>query len=257
MWNLAAPLSVDTARDPSAAERITVGGMSNLLEVMLDLGLDRIMFSDSIGSFGRSSPRDGVSASWLVSNPSQDPGSDYGVQKRKCRELLWKYAEEHNFDTRFVIIPGVLHSDSSWSGGTTEYALDALYAAVKGEKYVCPIPRGVKLPMIHVEDLTLGMVLITRAPREVLREAQCGYCLAGYSFSPEELFEEIQKHFSEFSFSFDRKLNEHAANFAETWPNSLSGLEAERDFGFSAAYDLKSTVEAVLESHLLRSTAST
>jgi threonine 3-dehydrogenase len=256
VWNLAAPLSVDTAKDPEAAERITVGGMRNLLNAMKDLGLNRIFFSDSIGSFGRSSPREGVSANWLVSHPEQDPGSDYGAQKRRCRELMTEYSENHGFDSRFVIIPGVLHGDKVWSGGTTEYALDAIWAAHQGEHYTCPVPADVKLPMIFIDDLTSGMTAISVADGESLTEPQRGYCLAGFSFSPTQLFTEIQKHIPGFTYSFDSSMNVHMAAFAETWPDSLSGLESERDFGFKATMGIEDTVAMVLKFHSDRAKAS-
>jgi threonine 3-dehydrogenase len=38
----------------------------------------KICFSDSIGSYGLKAPREGATADWLVENPTQDPGSDYG-----------------------------------------------------------------------------------------------------------------------------------------------------------------------------------
>jgi hypothetical protein len=103
------------------------------------VGCRRICFTDSIGSFGGTSPRDGVSARWLVDNPTQDPGSDYGLQKRACRELMHDFAEKQNGDPRFAVLPGVLHSEPVWGNGTTEYALDALLAASLGKPYVCPV----------------------------------------------------------------------------------------------------------------------
>lgn len=56
------------------------------------------------------SPREGATAQWLMEHPDQDPGSDYGIQKRECRQLLHEYADLHQFDARFIIIPGVLHT---------------------------------------------------------------------------------------------------------------------------------------------------
>lgn len=249
IWNLAAPLSVDTAKDPMAAERITVGGMGNLLAVMKELGLHSIYFSDSIGSFGKSSPRDSVSASWLIAHPLQDPGSDYGTQKRSCRELMDEYSKNHGFDSRFVVIPGVLHGDASWSGGTTEYALDALWAAHCGLSYVCPISADAQLPMIYIDDLTSGMTAMSFCEASALNEPQNGYCLAGFSFSPSQLFTEIQKHFPHFQYSYDSSVNVHAAAFAEIWPDSLSGVEALRDFGFAAGVSMADTVAMVLKFH--------
>ena len=57
VWNLAAPLSVETAMDPAVAEAVTVGGMGNVLDAMAQVGARRICFTDSIGSFGAEAPR--------------------------------------------------------------------------------------------------------------------------------------------------------------------------------------------------------
>ena len=129
VWNLAAPLSVETAMDPAVAEAVTVGGMGNVLDAMSLVGARKICFTDSIGSFGAEAPRNGATARWLTENPGQDPGSDYGLQKRGCRDLMAKFAKDFGGDPRFAVLPGVLHSEPIWGNGTTEYALDALLAA--------------------------------------------------------------------------------------------------------------------------------
>jgi hypothetical protein len=121
VWNLAAPLSVETSSDPNLAYDVVVNGMSRILSAMsVHPNAKRILFSDSIGSYGSSSPREGASARWLLDNPTQDPGSDYGRQKRECRELIrdWAAAKGER-SSRFAVIPGVLHTDASWGAGTT------------------------------------------------------------------------------------------------------------------------------------------
>ena len=153
VWNLASPLSVETAMNPEVAQAVTIGGMKNTLEAMREVGCRRICFTDSIGSFGGTSPRQDVAARWLVENPTQDPGSDYGRQKRACRELLDEFGSKHGGDPRVAVLPGVLHSEPVWGNGTTEYALDAMLAASRGQPYVCPIGPEVMLPMVYVDDL--------------------------------------------------------------------------------------------------------
>ena len=72
VWNLVAPLSVETASDPGAAEDVTVGGMRRVIAAMERADVRaRLCFSDSIGSFGASAPRDAATAAWLVANPEQ------------------------------------------------------------------------------------------------------------------------------------------------------------------------------------------
>ncbi len=237
VWMLAAPLSVESAKDPAAARDVVVGGLERLLRVMSARGVPRICFSDSIGSFGRDAPREGCSASWLTAHPEQDPGSAYGRQKRECREIMRAWVEEDELgrrSSRFAVIPGVLHTDESWGDGTTEYALEAIKYAASGEPYVCPIDPDQKLPMIMRDDLARGLCALTFA--DDAREPQGGYAIAGLSFTPAELFAEIAERVPAFTWSIasDSAEDSPAKLFAALWPDSLSGEEAARDLGFTA-----------------------
>ncbi len=256
VWNLAAPLSVETAMDPAVAEAVTVGGMGNVLDAMKQVGARRICFTDSIGSFGAEAPRRGATARWLTENPEQDPGSDYGRQKRSCRQLMERFANEHGGDPRFAVLPGVLHSEPIWGNGTTEYALDALLAAPHQEvrhslpatgPYICPVDLDVRLPMVFVDDLMRGLIALQEADEEQLIEPQRGYCLPGLSFTPNELFAEIKKHHPNFEFTVE--LDENMNKFANLWPDELSTAEPLRDLGYTPQVDLAAMVDNVLEAH--------
>ena len=155
VWNLAAPLSVETAMNPEVAEAVTIGGMKNVLSAMSEVGArrGRTEGADRVGE--ADAPRVGATARWLHENPTQDPGSDYGRQKRACRELMAQFTRERGGDSRFAVLPGVLHTDMVWGNGTTEYALDALLAAPHqqtkhglpaGGAYICPVDPEVRLP---------------------------------------------------------------------------------------------------------------
>eukprot|EP00944_MAST-04C_sp_MAST-4C-sp1_P012341 g12341.t1 len=253
VWNLAAPLSVETAMDPAIAEAVTVGGMKNVLEAMGEVGARRICFTDSIGSFGATAPRTGATARWLTENPTQDPGSDYGLQKRGCRELMKSFAEKSGGDPRFAVLPGVLHSESIWGNGTTEYALDALIAASKGEPYVCPVELDVKLPMIFVDDLMRGLISLQNADEGLLLEPERGYCMPGLSFTANELFAEIRKHYPDFEVSVE--LDSNMNKFANLWPDELNTEEPLRDLGYSPTVGLDEMVETVLAAHSQRQIA--
>lgn len=281
VWNLAAPLSVDTALDPAVAEAVTVGGMENVLSAMAEVGSRRICFTDSIGSFGASAPRHGVMARWLTENPKQDPGSDYGKQKRGCRELMSEFAREHNGDPRFAVLPGVLHSEAFWGNGTTEYALDALLAAANRVPFVCPVDPDVTLPMVYTDDLMRGLVALQEADEGRLSEPQSGYCLPGLSFSPNELFAEIRKHHPAFTCArltpWQRSLvsaqpvftpphtpvichacadsvvlNENMNKFAHLWPDDLASEAPLRDLGYAPKFGLSEMVDVVLRAHVER-----
>jgi threonine 3-dehydrogenase len=247
VWMLAAPLSIDTARDPGLAHDITVGGMRRLLDGMLAAGLRKVCFSDSIGSFGATSPRRDATARWLVEHPSQDPGSDYGLQKRQCRRLLAHYATEHGFDTRWAVIPGVLHGNAEWGGGTTEYALEAIAAAVHGTTFACPVPMDTLLPMCWMSDLCAGLVALQDAPRATLGEPDGGYAIAGFSFTAQTLRVKLKELFP--AFKMEESLDADAASFARLWPDTLSSQAATRDLGFSAEVGLDRAVQMAVAAH--------
>ena len=246
VWNLAAPLSIETARDPANARSTTVGGMQNVLAAMTECGVRKLCFTDTIASFGQSAPRL-ARARWLTRNPTQDPGSDYGMQKRECRDMLRSFTQRHNGDTRFAILPGVLHGDAAWGNGTTEYVLDALLAASRGEKFSCPIDTDVKLPMAFVDDIIIGLLQLQDARKETLLEPEGGYALAGVSFTAEELFDEIKKHFPRFK--SDLNVNQTMNTFAHTWPDKLSHEEGLRDLKYKYNTSLEQIVEIILAIH--------
>jgi nucleoside-diphosphate-sugar epimerase len=249
VWNLAAPLSVETQNDPNAAEDVTVNGMRRVLKAMKTYGVRRVCFSDSIGSYGATSPREDVSAGWLLDYPLQDPGSEYGRQKRRCRELMNKFSCDTNGgDTRWAVIPGVLHDSKSWGAGTTEYALEALRCAAHNEPFLCPVSLEKSLPMIHIEDLVRGLVLLTEIDRLKLNEPQGGYALAGFSFTPLELFAEICRSKPQFSWK-PSSGNLAAHKFAQLWPCSLSTVEAQTDLGFEPQLSFQQTVRMILASY--------
>lgn len=254
VWNLAAPLSVETAMDPRVAERVTVSGMRNVLWAMYEGRVPRICFTDSIGSFGASSPRKECTARWLTDHPNEDPGSDYGRQKRACRRLLREFWTLGG-DPRFAVLPGVLHSEAQWGQGTTEYALDALLAAAKGEPFVCPVDPDVVLPMVFVDDLMRGLLALQDADERALREPNRGYALPGLSFSANELFAEIRQHVPDFQVTV--KLHEKMNAFAHTWPDTLSRREPKADLGYAPQVGLEEMVWKVIWAHKKRLHPST
>lgn len=251
VWNLAAPLSVETAMSPEVAQEIVIGGMKNTLAAMAKAGCRRICFTDSIGSFGSSSPRTGVKGRWLTENPTQDPGSDYGLQKRACRELLHEFHAKQNGDPRIAVLPGVLHSEPVWGNGTTEYALDALLAASRDAGYACPIEPSTLMPMVFVDDLMRGLVALQFANEEELLEPERIYTIPGISFSAEQLFSEIRHFKPDFQETYG-PINENMLKFSKLWPDTLSTDEAKRDLDYEPEVNLPRIVASVLNSHSSR-----
>ncbi|KAH8043249.1 L-threonine 3-dehydrogenase [Aureococcus anophagefferens] len=201
---------------------------------------------------GRGAAED-ATARWLAEHPSRTR-LDYGRQKRGCRELMKEYATAHGFDCRWAVIPGVLHEDATWGGGTTEYALDAIRCAAEGAPFACPVPVDARLPMIHADDLVAGLLALMDAPRERLTNPEAGYALAGFSFAASELFAHLATLAPGFSHTV--ALDPAAAAFAALWPDRLGQAEAIADLGFVADIAFEETVDRIFQAHRARKAAA-
>ena len=261
IWNLAAPLSVEAEKNPKISEQVTVGGMKNVLEAMKKFKVRKLCFSDSIGSFGKGSPPEQLPspASW---SPTQIMTlAPHMANKAACRRLMKDFSDfDPRNDTRFAVIPGVLHNSSEWGDGTTEYALDALkFGSYSSNKvYHCPVPLNKNLPMIYIDDLVNGLYLLMVTKKKYLKEPAHGYSMAGFSFNANRLFDEIRSKYNE-SFKFKLEIMQKKSKeptpafvFANLWPCSLSPYEAQNDLQFYASYNFEKTVSIIIQNHRKR-----
>jgi hypothetical protein len=67
------------------------------------------------------------------------------------------------------------------------YALAMLQAYHVNAHFDCPVQAASVLPMVHLDDLVAGLVALTEADRSSLKEPECGYAMAGFSFAPQDL----------------------------------------------------------------------
>jgi nucleoside-diphosphate-sugar epimerase len=70
------------------------------------------------------------------------------------------------------------------------------------------------------------------------------YNLAGISFTPEQLAEEIKKHIPAFEISYADSDPRQA--IADSWPKSIDDSSAQKDWGWELEYDLPKMVEDML-----------
>ena len=132
IYNLAALLSVVAEQKPRLAWRIGIDGLWNVLEVAREN--DSAVFTpSSIGSFGPNTPHE-----LTPQDTIQRPRTIYGVSKVTTELLSDYYFLKYGTDTRSVRFPGLISYVTPPGGGTTDYAVDIFYAAVRGELFECP-----------------------------------------------------------------------------------------------------------------------
>ena len=139
---------------------------------------------------------------------------------------------------------GLISNVTPPGGGTTDYAVDIYYAAVRGEKFVCPIQAGTYMDMMYMPDaLNAAIQLMEADPaRLVHRNA---FNIASMSFAPEEIYAAIKKYKPDFEMVYDVDPLKQA--IASSWPDSLDDTCARQEWDWAPHYDLDSMTRDMLE----------
>ena len=237
IYNLAALLSVVAESKPKLAWKIGIDGLWNVLEVARENGC-AVFTPSSIGSFGPSTPHVGTPQDTI-----QRPQTIYGVSKVTTELLSDYYFHKYGVDTRAVRFPGLISNITLPGGGTTDYAVDIYYSAVRGEKFVCPIKQGTLMEMMYMPDaLNAAIKLMEADPaRLVHRNA---FNIASMSFAPETIFEAIKKEIP--SFEMEYNPDPLKQSIADSWPDSMDDSCARAEWDWKPEYDLESMTKDMI-----------
>ena len=229
IYNLAALLSVVAEKKPQLAWKIGIDGLWNILEVARENNC-AVFTPSSIGSFGLSTPH-----TQTPQDTVQRPGTIYGVSKVTTELLSDYYFKKYGVDTRSVRFPGLISYVTPPGGGTTDYAVDIYYAAVRGEKFVCPIKKGTLMDMMYMPDgLHAAISLMEADPTRLVHRN--GFNIASMSFDPEEIFNAIKRYKPDFEMEYD--VDPLKQGIADSWPDSLDDSCARADWDWKPQYDL-------------------
>lgn len=231
IYNLAALLSAVAERKPLLAWDIQMNGLLNILEIAREKGC-AVFTPSSIGSFGPETPRVGTPQDTI-----QRPRSMYGVTKVATELLSDYYFHKYGVDTRSVRFPGLISYTTLPGGGTTDYAVEVYYSAVKGEEFVCPIAPGTYMDMMYMPDALQAAVHLMQADPARLRHRN-SFNIASMSFEPEQLFAKIREYIPELRVKYEVDPVRQA--IAESWPDRMDDACAREEWDWEPAYDLDS-----------------
>ena len=237
IYNLAALLSVVAESKPKLAWKIGIDGLWNVLEVARENGC-AVFTPSSIGSFGLSTPHVGTPQDTI-----QRPRTMYGVTKVTTELLSDYYFTKYGVDTRAVRFPGLISNVTLPGGGTTDYAVDIYYAAVRGEKFVCPLKPGTLMDMMYMPDALNGSIKLMEADpsRLIHRNA---FNIASMSFAPETIYEAIRREVP--GFEIEYQPDPLKQSIADSWPDSMDDSCARREWDWKPEYDLESMTRDML-----------
>ncbi len=238
IYNLAALLSSVAEDRPQAAWNVGVNGVYNVLEIAREHGC-AVFFPSSIGAFGPTTPLDNTPQDTI-----QRPTTMYGVTKVAGELLSDYYFKRFGVDARGLRYPGIISSVTLPGGGTTDYAVEIFYDAIKNQKFTCPLPKGAFLDMMYMPDaLDAAIDLMEADPSKLIHRN--AFNVTSMSFDPEILAAEVKKHMPDFEMTYD--VDPKKEGIAATWPNSMDDSAARAEWGWDPKYKLPEMVADMME----------
>ncbi|MBR7796690.1 NAD-dependent epimerase/dehydratase family protein [Agaribacter marinus] len=237
VMHLAALLSAKAEENPKLAWHINMGGLVNALETARELNL-QFFTPSSIGAFGPTTPKDHTPQDTL-----QRPTTMYGVNKVSGELLADYYYHRFGVDTRGVRYPGLISHVTLPGGGTTDYAVEIYYEAIKHKTYTSCIAEGTYMDMMYMPDALNAIIQLMEADPNKLKHRNA-FNISAISAAPEDFAKSIQKHIPDFK--LDYQVDPVKQRIADSWPNSIDSSAATEEWGFKAAYDLDKMTNEML-----------
>ncbi|ADE68591.1 MULTISPECIES: L-threonine 3-dehydrogenase [Priestia] len=235
--HLAALLSATAEQKPLLAWNLNMGGLVNALEAARELQC-QFFTPSSIGAFGPTTPKD-----WTPQDTIQRPTTMYGVNKVAGELLCDYYHHKFGVDTRGLRFPGLISYVTPPGGGTTDYAVEIYYEAVKHKRYTSYIDKGTYMDMMYMPDALNAVIQLMEADGSKLKHRN-SFNVSAMSFDPEQMATEIRKTIPEFVLNY--QVDPVRQAIAESWPNHIDSSCAMEEWGFKAEYNLEKMTREML-----------
>ena len=238
IYHMAAILSAAGERKPQLAWNVNANGLYKILEIARERKVPRVFYPSSIAAFGPETPRDNTPQETVLR-----PTTMYGITKVTGELLGNYYFHRFGLDVRSIRYPGIISSETPPGGGTTDYAVEIFYEALKHKRYTCFLREDTVLPMMYMPDCIKATLDLMEADLAQLKH-HADFNLAAMSFCPAELAAEIKKHIPEFVCEYQPDFRQA---IADSWPRTIDDSAAREEWGWEPQYDLAAMVADMLE----------
>jgi len=237
VYLLAAILSANAEKNIDFSWQLNMTSLFNVLNLAKENIIKKVFWPSSIAVFGPTTPQ--------IKTPQYtitEPNTVYGISKLAGERWCEYYFEKFNVDVRSIRYPGLIGWKSQPGGGTTDYAVEIFHKAIKDKEYTCFLNSKTTLPMMYMPDAIRATKEIMEAPLSEIK-IRSSYNLAGISFSPEEISNEINKHIDSFKIDYNVDFRQ---KIADSWPKSIDDSVAQEHWNWQTQYDLKRMTEEMM-----------
>ena len=238
VYLLAALLSAVAEKNIQFAWDLNMQGLFNVLDLAKEKYINKIFWPSSIAVFGPTSPKLNTPQTTIL-----EPSTVYGISKMAGERWCEYYFLKFGVDVRSLRYPGIISYKSPPGGGTTDYAVEIFHAAVNKGNYKCFIEKDITLPMIYMDDAIRATIELMNIDRKDLT-INSSYNLSGMSFAPNEIANELKKHYPNFKMTYEKDFRN---DIAVTWPSVIDDSLARKDWNWNQEYDLRKTTIEMIE----------
>jgi threonine 3-dehydrogenase len=237
IYHLAAILSAKGEINPLRTWDVNMDCFFNVLETARHYRIKKVFFPSTIAVFGSNTPRE-----MTPQDTIRTPETVYGMSKVAGENWSSYYFKRYGVDVRSLRYPGIIGYQSAPGGGTTDYAVEIFHKAVNNQPFECFLAPHTRLPMMMMEDAIRATIEVMDAPSDNI-SIRSSYNLAGISFTPQELADEITKHIPAFKISYKPDFRQ---DIAQSWPESINDEQARTDWGWQHEFDMPKLVETMI-----------
>ena len=239
VYLMAAMLSATAEKFPLKGWDLNMTSLLAVLELAREKHIQKVYWPSSMASFGPTSPK--------VNTPQQtvmEPSTVYGISKVAGEHWCNYYHEKFGVDVRSIRYPGIISWKTLPGGGTTDYAVDIYFDAIKYGNYECFLSENTRLPMMYMDDAINATIQIMQADGNKIK-TRTSYNLSAISFTPKEIAEEIKKYIPGFTITYKPDFRQA---IADSWPQIIDDSHARNDWGWEHKFDLATMTKDIVES---------
>jgi nucleoside-diphosphate-sugar epimerase len=241
VYHLAALLSATGEKDPRWAWKLNMDSLLFVLDAAVELKLDKVYWPSSIAAFGPTTPKHNTPQDTIM-----DPTTVYGITKQAGERWCEYYFRRYGVDVPSLRYPGLIGYKTLPGGGTTDYAVDIYFKAIKEKKYECFLSADTYLPMMYMSDAVKATLDLMESPASKVK-VRSSYNISAMSFCPAQIASTIKKHIPEFTISYRPDFRQA---IADSWPRSIDDRAAREDWGWKPQFGLEEMTEDILK-HLM------
>ncbi len=233
VYLMAAMLSVVAEKFPDKAWNLNMNSLFNVLNLAKEKKIEKVFWPSSIAVFGNSTPKNKTPQETIT-----EPSTVYGISKISGERWCAYYHDKFGVDVKSVRYPGIISWKANPGGGTTDYAVEIFYEALKNHHYNCFLSENTRLPMMYIDDAikaTIDLMEKDRLPQFT------SYNIAATDFTPKEIASAIKKEITDFTIDYKPDFRQE---IADSWPNSIDDTKARTHWNWKPDFNLqKMTLE--------------